>query len=130
LGAPNDRKYTHSHEWIKFDGEHASVGLSAFAISAIKDLVFLELPSMGKELEQGKPFGVVESVKAVFDLYAPVAGTVVAVNSAIQDDLDSLAKEPYEKGWLIKLKTNHVPSAGDHLMEAAAYDKFCAEDHH
>lgn len=126
--APEDRKYTNSHEWIKIEGEYATVGLSAFAIHAIKDIVFLELPPMGKEFEALKPFGVVESVKAVFDLFTPAAGTISAVNTAMQDDFDTFAKDPYEKGWLIKLKLkNHDMS---HLMDAKAYDLFCAQEHH
>jgi glycine cleavage system H protein len=126
--APSDRKYTNSHEWIKIEGEHATVGLSEFAINAIKDIVFLELPPLAKEFEALKPFGVVESVKAVFDLYTPAAGTVTAVNTAMQEDFDTLAKDPYHKGWLIKLKLKNHDTA--HLMDAAAYDTFCAQDHH
>ena len=128
MPAPTDRKYTNSHEWMKMEGEHATIGLSDFAIHAIKDIVFLELPELGKEFGTLKPFGVIESVKAVFDLYVPAGGKVVAVNSALQDDFDTLAKDPYGKGWLIKLELTTTDTS--HLMDAAAYDKFCAQDHH
>jgi glycine cleavage system H protein len=128
VSSPNDRKYTKSHEWIKIEGGSATVGLSQFAIQAIKDIVFLELPPSGKALEQLKPFGVIESVKAVFDLMAPLPGTVSAVNSALIDDFETLAKDPYDKGWLIKLTLSATDSS--HLMDAAAYDAFCASEQH
>ena len=128
MSSPNDRRYTPSHEWVKFEGLSATVGLSEFAIHAIKDIVFLELPEGGRALEALKPFGVIESVKAVFDLNSPVAGTVSEVNSPLMSDFDTLAKDCYGKGWLIKLDCKSADTAG--LMDAAAYDKFCAEEQH
>lgn len=128
MASPNDRKYTKSHEWVKIDGSVATVGLSEFAIHAIKDIVFLELPPAGRVLEQLKPFGVIESVKAVFDLYAPLPGTVSAVNQGMMDEFDTLAADSYEKGWLIKMDIKVTDTS--HLMDAAAYDKFCAEEQH
>lgn len=129
MAASNDRKYTKSHEWIKIEGESATVGLTDFAVKAIKDIVFLELPDSGKELEAGKPFGVVESVKAVFDLYAPLSGTVTQSNKAMLDDFETLAKDPLEKGWLLKISLKPGQSQ-EQLMDAGTYDKHCAEEHH
>lgn len=128
MASPNDRKYTQSHEWIKIEGNAATIGLSEFAIHAIKDIVFLELPSQGQALEQLKPFGVIESVKAVFDLMAPLPGKVTQVNSAMMDHFDTLAKDSYEQGWLIKMDLSSTDTS--HLMDAATYDKFCAEEQH
>jgi glycine cleavage system H protein len=128
MATPNDRSYTKTHEWIKIDGAEATVGLTEFAVHAIKDIVFLELPAAGKAVEQGKPFGVIESVKAVFDLNCPLSGSIASVNAKLADDFGPLAADPYGAGWLLKLSG----AAGDkgQLLDAAAYDQFCAEDHH
>jgi glycine cleavage system H protein len=128
MATPSDRLYTKTHEWIKVSGDSAVIGLTEYAVHAIKDIVFLELPAAGKSLEQGKPFGVIESVKAVFDLNAPLSGAVGAVNQAVVDDYNALSGDPYGKGWLVKV----TGVAGDlaQLLDGAAYDQFCAEDHH
>jgi len=128
MSTPSDRLYTKTHEWIQVSGGDAVIGLTEFAVHAIKDIVFLELPAVGKALEQGKPFGVIESVKAVFDLNAPLGGAVSGVNQAVADDFSALANDPYNKGWLVKVSG----AAGDkgQLLDAAAYDKFCAEEQH
>jgi glycine cleavage system H protein len=128
VSSPNDRKYTSSHEWVKISGNSATVGISEFAVHAIKDIVFLELPAVGKTFEKLKAFGVIESVKAVFDLNCPMEGTVSQVNSAMMDEFETLAKDPYEKGWLIKIDLKSTDTG--HLMDSAAYDRFCAEEHH
>jgi glycine cleavage system H protein len=128
MATPNDRKYTKTHEWIKVEGAGASVGLTEFAVHAIKDIVFLELPSAGKAVEAEKPFGVIESVKAVFDLNSPLAGSIAEVNTPLLNDYNTLVGDPYGKGWLLKL--SGVAGDQSHLLDAAAYDKFCAEDHH
>ncbi len=128
MPSPNDRKYTTSHEWIQVSGDNAVVGLTEYAVHAIKDIVFLELPDTGKVLESMKPFGVIESVKAVFDLNTPLGGTVSEVNGALLNDFDPLAKDPYVKGWLIKL--SGVNGGLTHLLDSVAYDKHCAEDAH
>ena len=128
MATPNDRKYTKTHEWIKLDGANASVGLTEFAVHAIKDIVFLELPSAGKAAEAEKPFGVIESVKAVFDLNCPLSGSISEVNTPLLNDYNTLVADPYGKGWLLKL--SGVAGDQGHLLDAAAYDKFCAEDHH
>jgi glycine cleavage system H protein len=123
MATPNDRLYTKTHEWIKVDGAEATVGLTEFAVHAIKDIVFLELPAAGKAVEQGKPFGVIESVKAVFDLNCPLGG-----NAKVADDFAPLASDPYGAGWL--LKVSGLSGDKGALLDAAAYDKFCEEEHH
>ena len=128
MSTPNDRLYTATHEWIKVEGASASVGLTEFAVHAIKDIVFLELPAQGKAAQAGKPFGVIESVKAVFDLNSPLGGAIVDVNSALLDDQSPLTNDPYHAGWMLKLSGVSGDKSG--LLEADAYDKFCAEDHH
>jgi glycine cleavage system H protein len=125
---PNDRHYTKTHEWIKVEGSGATVGLTEFAVHAIKDIVFLELPAKGKAAEAGKPFGIIESVKAVFDLNSPLSGTISAVNDGLLNDNAPLVSDPYNAGWMLKLDGVSGDKAG--LLDAAAYDKFCAEDHH
>jgi len=128
MATPKDRLYSKTHEWIKVDGDSATVGLTEFAVHAIKDIVFLELPAKGKAAEAGKPFGVIESVKAVFDLNSPLSGAIVDVNSALLDDQTPLTNDPYHAGWMLKLGGVSGDKSG--LLEADAYDKFCAEDHH
>jgi glycine cleavage system H protein len=128
LAAPADLKYTQSHEWIRLKGKQAEVGITAHAVEAIKDIVFLELPQAGKEVGSAKPFGVIESVKAVFDLNAPLGGKVTEVNSGLQDDFAPLQSDPYGKGWMIKMELASTDTSG--LMDAAAYEKFCSEDRH
>ena len=128
MATPSDRLYTKTHEWIQVSADSAVIGLTEYAVHAIKDIVFLELPAAGKALEQGKPFGVIESVKAVFDLNSPLAGTVSGVNQAVADDFNALSGDPYGKGWLVKV--SGVAGDKGQLLDAAAYDKFCAEEHH
>ena len=128
MSTPSDRLYTKTHEWIQVSGDSAVIGLTEYAVQAIKDIVFLELPAAGKALEQGKPFGVIESVKAVFDLNSPLSGTVSSVNQAVADDFNALSGDPYGKGWLVKI--GGVAGDQGQLLDAAAYDKFCAEEQH
>ena len=128
MATPNDRLYTKTHEWIKVDGDQATVGLTEFAVHAIKDIVFLELPAAGKAVEQGKPFGVIESVKAVFDLNCPLGGSISSVNAKLADDFGPLSADPYGAGWLLKVSGLQGDKAA--LLDAVAYDKFCAEEQH
>ena len=128
MSSPQDRLYTRTHEWIRIEGGGASVGLTAFAVEAIKDIVFIELPAPGRVLEAGKPFGVVESVKAVFDLNAPLAGVVAETNKAVESDFSALASDPYGAGWLLRVEG--VAGGREGLLDAAAYDRFCAEERH
>jgi len=119
-------KYAESHEWVKLDGDVATIGISDHAQELLGDVVFAELPEVGRELDQGETFGVVESVKAASDVYAPVAGTVLEINEDLPDNSQKLNEEPYEGGWMIKLKVKDV-SEVEALMDAAAYEKSYAE---
>jgi glycine cleavage system H protein len=128
MATPSDRLFTKTHEWIKVEGDGATVGLTEFAVHAIKDIVYLELPEAGKTLEAGKPFGVIESVKAVFDLNAPLGGKAVGVNDELEAEFGPLVTDPYGAGWLLKL--SGLTGDKGALLDAAAYDRFCAQDQH
>jgi glycine cleavage system H protein len=114
-----ERYYTETHEWVQVDGDIATIGITDFAQSQLGDVVFLELPSVGRMLEAGDSFGVVESVKAASDLYSPVAGSVVEVNEALSDAPETVNREPYEGGWLIKVRLNS--DLGQGLLDEAGY---------
>jgi glycine cleavage system H protein len=101
---PADRRYTTEHEWVKADGEHYVVGITAFAQDQLGDIVYIELPKVGDTVEAGKAFGVIESVKTASDLYAPVSGEVLEVNTTLVDQPQSVNDDPYEAGWMIKLR--------------------------
>ena len=122
--------YAESHEWVDVaeDGGQrvATIGISAFAIEQLNDLVYMDLPEVGKTLATGDEFGEVESVKAVSPLYSPVAGEVVDVHSDLPDNLDQLNDDPYDFGWIIKVKLSDAASL-DSLMDHAAYQKQCAD---
>lgn len=119
---PNDRKYAASHEWAKKDGALITVGITDFAVEKLGELVFLDLPKTGKKFGKGERFGEIESVKAVSDLYAPVAGEVVEVNAKLADALDTLGKDPFANGWMIKIKPD-AASGFEELLDNAAYEK-------
>jgi glycine cleavage system H protein len=114
-----DRYYTETHEWVQVDGDVATIGITDFAQSQLGDVVFLELPSVGRMLEAGDSFGVVESVKAASDLYSPVAGAVVEVNEALGDAPETVNREPFGGGWLIKVRLNG--DLGEGLLDEAGY---------
>jgi glycine cleavage system H protein len=122
LPAPTDRLYTKEHEWVKIDGPIATIGISDHAQSALGDIVYVELPKPGVSLAQGKPIGVVESVKAVSDIYAPMSGTVTEVNGAIEDDPAKVNADPYGAGWLVKVKLTQAGETKS-LLDAAAYEQ-------
>jgi glycine cleavage system H protein len=129
---PEDLLYAKTHEWVHVQSDSsgakiATLGITAFALEALTDLVYIELPEVGRQVSAGEPFGEVESVKAVSDLYSPVDGEVVEVNTAIADNLEQLNQDPYEKGWLIKVRIADE-SALAKLMDLAAYQKQCAEE--
>jgi glycine cleavage system H protein len=126
--------YAKTHEWARIEsdkagGKTATVGLTAFALEALTDLVHIELPQMGRNVKAGEPFGEIESVKAVSDLYSPVDGEIVAVNTAVAGILDRLAQDPYEAGWFIKIKIANEAALAD-LMNETAYKKQCEEEQH
>ena len=119
--SPADRKYTKDHEWVKVDGTTAVVGITDYAQSSLGDIVYVELPKPGTVLAQGKPIGVVESVKAVSDIYAPVSGTVVEVNGGVEDDPAKVNADPFGDGWLVKLSIQSADESKS-LLEPSAYD--------
>ena len=122
--------YAETHEWVDIatDGDQkvATIGISGFAIEQLNDLVFMDLPEVGRELGAGDEFGEVESVKAVSPLYSPVGGEVIEVNSGLPDQLDQLNDDPYDFGWMIKVKVNDEGTLGA-LMNYESYQKQCAE---
>ncbi|MBF2014235.1 MAG: glycine cleavage system protein GcvH [Rivularia sp. T60_A2020_040] len=117
---PEDLKYLDTHEYVRLEGENATIGISAFAIDQLGDIVFLELPQVGDRVTKGETFGTVESVKAVEDLNSPVTGTVSECNDPMIDSPEKLADDPYGKGWLIKVKVDN-PSDIDDAMSAEEY---------
>lgn len=118
-------KYTNDDEWVQIEGDEALVGITDYAQDALSDIVFLELPAVGDSFDAGTDFGVVESVKAASDLLMPVDGEVIAVNEALLDTPEELNTNPYGS-WLIRIKMSD-PSQLDNLMDAAAYETYCAE---
>ena len=126
-------QYAKTHEWVAVAEEDgakvATLGLSAFAIEALTDLVYIELPSVGQQVEAEQPFCEVESVKAVSDIYAPVTGEVIAVNNALPDALETLSDDPYEAGWIAKIRVSD-DSGLSNLLDHAAYEKQCSEESH
>ena len=120
---PADLKYAKSHEWLKLESDGtATVGITDYAQSSLGDITFVQLPKVGATLNAGDTFGVVESVKAASDLYAPVAGTVLAVNTALDSAPETVNQAPYDGGWMLKLKLAD-PSAVAALFDAAGYSK-------
>ncbi|MCB1784366.1 MAG: glycine cleavage system protein GcvH [Alphaproteobacteria bacterium] len=121
-----DYKYTKDHECVFVDGQDVWVGISSYAREALGDLVYVELPEVGKSVSQGDDIAVIESVKTAAEVYAPVAGEVIAVNEAMPDDLDLIAKPVEQGGWIVKLK---VADSGalDALMNSAAYEAYLKE---
>jgi glycine cleavage system H protein len=128
---PKDLRYAPTHEWSRVEGNICTVGITQFAVEQLTDVVAVELPRVGKPVvaSDEKGFGVIESVKAVSDLYAPVGGEVAEVNKAVVDDPALVAADPYGKGWLIKIKMNAGASL-DHLLTAEQYEKQIASQGH
>lgn len=128
---PEELKFAKTHEWLSLDAatKTATIGLSAFALEALTDLVYVELPKVGAKVKAGDSFGEIESVKAVSDLYSPVNGEVVESHAELADNLDVLKTDPYGKGWLVKVKMSDDQGLGE-LLSYSAYQKQCAEEQH
>lgn len=128
---PKALKYTPTHEWVHLDGDVATIGISKFAVEQLTDLIVIDLSKAkpGAKLTAGKGFGEVESVKAVSDLYAPISGEIIEVNPAVVADVQVLADDPYEKGWLLKLRPSNASELGG-LMDHDAYQKQVADADH
>jgi glycine cleavage system H protein len=124
---PNDRRYTKEHEWVKVDGDRGTVGITDFAQKQLGDVVFLELPEKGKKIKGHERFGTVESVKAVSELYSPVGGEVVEVNTAVVDKPETVNADPYGAGWMIRVKLDPGEPAGD-LLDGPQYSDYVAKE--
>jgi glycine cleavage system H protein len=122
-------KFTPTHEWVLLEGDIATVGISKFAVDQLTDLIVIDLPKVGTQVVPGKTFGEVESVKAVSDLYAPIGGEVIEINTDVASNVQILAEDPYDKGWLIKLKVDQPPSTSE-LLDLASYERRVAEESH
>jgi glycine cleavage system H protein len=123
---PNDLHYTEEHEWVRLEGKIATVGISQFAVEQLGDVTQVDLPREGETLKQGDVLGSVESVKAVSDVYAPLSGKVVKVNSPLQDSPEYLNEEPYDGGWMIQIEMSK-PEEMSKLMDSKAYEDFLKE---
>jgi len=126
---PEDLKYTKTHEWAKIEGKIATVGITHFAQDSLGDVVFVELPPVGKELKAEQEFGVVESVKSVSSLYAPVSGKVIECNSQLELHPELVNQSPYQDGWLIKIEVSN-PAELDQLLTSQAYQDFLKSEKH
>ena len=124
---PQDLKYTKEHEWVKVDGDIATIGITDYAQDSLGDVVYVELPQEGGSVTKNEPFGVVESVKAVSDLYSPVSGTVAEVNDAIIDSPEAVNDDPYGDAWMIKVELSS-PDELDDLLSADDYQSFIEEE--
>jgi glycine cleavage system H protein len=126
MGVPTDLRYSKDHEWVRVEGDEATVGITDYAAGQLGDIVFVELPSAGKTLEQFGTFGVVESVKAVSDLFAPLGGEVVEANGELAARPELVNDQPYGEGWMLRLKVAD-PAQLDELLDASAYEQLIAE---
>jgi len=127
---PQDLLYAETHEWVRVENDGgakvATVGITAFAVEQLTDIVYLELPDVGRRVTAGQEFGEVESVKAVSPLYSPIDGQITAVNQSLADHLETLSQDPYGEGWIIKVKLSDEQSLAK-LLDKKAYEKQCAE---
>jgi glycine cleavage system H protein len=122
---PSDLRYTKDHEWVRVDGEEATVGITEYAAGQLGDIVFVELPDVGRSLAQFAAFGVVESVKAVSDLFAPLTGEVTAANDALAGSPELVNSDPYGEGWMVRVRLTATDEVTD-LLEPAAYEALIA----
>ena len=127
MNVPEELQYTRSHEWVRTEGDTATIGITDHAQDELGDVVFVELPEVGATLDAGDSFGTVESVKAVSDLYTPVGGEVTEVNEALNDQPEKINEDPYGEGWMVKLR---VSDEGSGLLSASDYEQFLEEDRH
>jgi glycine cleavage system H protein len=127
MARPDSIKYMKTHEWVRVDGDFAWVGITDYAVQHLSDLVFLDLPEVGTDIMQKEPFGEIESVKAVSDLYAPVTGEVIERNDRLMEDLDILKKDPFGEGWMLKVRMEKKSEVAG-LLDLAAYEKSLEPD--
>lgn len=117
---PENLKYTKDHEWLKVEGDTGTIGITEYAQGELGDVVFVELPAVGKMLKQHDSFGTIEAVKAVSDLYAPVSGSVAEINKELEKTPETVNKDPYNAGWMVKIKLSNASEVSG-LLDAAAY---------
>ncbi len=120
MNVPAELKYTSDHEWVKIEGDIATIGITDYAQGELGDIVYVEIETEGEELDKGAVFGTVEAVKTVSDLFMPVSGEVIEVNSEIESEPESVNNSPYEKGWMVKVKMSNADEANE-LMSAEDY---------
>lgn len=128
MSRPDELRYTPTHEWVRVEGDMATVGITDFAVGELSDLVFVDLPPVGEAVEKDARFGEVESTKTVSDLIAPVSGKVVNVNSDLADHPETISKSPFDKGWMIKVKMSN-PDQVKQLLSAADYQAQLDAEH-
>lgn len=121
MNIPADLHYTKEHEWVRFEGDTATVGVTDFAQGELGDVVFVQLPDVGRKVKQGDSFGTIEAVKAVSDIYSPVSGEVTAINTVLGDKPDSINQDAYGTGWIVKIKCTNAAADKGALLDAAAY---------
>lgn len=127
MNTPNELRYSKEHEWVKVEGNKARIGITDFAQSELGDIVFVELPEVGDELSVNEPFGSVESVKTVSELYAPISGKVVEVNANLDDSPEFVNESPYENAWMVVVELSDE-SELDNLMTAEQYEEMINQD--
>lgn len=126
MATPNDLLYSKEHEWVRVDGDHATVGITDYAQNSLGDIVYVELPRVGKQIDQFSNIGVVESVKAVSDLFTPIGGEITEVNAALENDPAAVNRDPYGEGWLFKVKLKDVGEKSN-LLAPADYEKIAVD---
>ena len=127
MSIPEDLRYTREHEWARRKGKNVAVGITEYAQDQLGDVVYLELPDVGDPVKKGESFGVVESTKAVSELFAPVSGKIVEVNDPLADAPETINEDPYEEGWMIQVEMSSPAEVND-LLAAAGYSKFVEEE--
>jgi glycine cleavage system H protein len=127
MNTPKELRYSEEHEWVKVEGEQVRIGITDFAQSELGDIVFVELPEVGDEIKANEPFGSVESVKTVSELYAPISGKVVSINEDLSDSPEFVNESPYEKAWMIVIEPTNAGEM-DSLMTAEQYEEMVNED--
>jgi glycine cleavage system H protein len=125
---PQDCRYSKSHEWVRIEDGEATIGISDYAQHALGDVVFAELPDVGRNLSKGESFGVVESVKAASDVYAPISGEVIKINEALLDAPETLNNDPYGEGWMLKLRPSNLEADLGELLDAAGYEQHIEDE--
>ena len=128
VASPQDARYTKEHEWARLEGDEAVVGITDYAQNELGDVVFVELPEPGATVKQGETFGVVESVKAASDLFAPLSGAVLESNTRLQDAPELVNQEPFQAGWMLRVRPSNAAEL-DRLLDAAAYDHYLTTLH-